>query len=87
MDKEIASGGEVEIERFPTRTLEARSKDLVPVFDYLQTTKYQKTRYTEVLWVFLSTDSYYDMSLAYKPYMPFVLFLFPSPCILAFDAN
>lgn len=44
-DRDIASGGEVEIERIPTRTIEARSKDLVPVFDYVQTTKYQKTRY------------------------------------------
>lgn len=45
MDPEITLGGEVEIERVPTRTIEARSKGLVPVFDYLQTTKYQKTRY------------------------------------------
>lgn len=45
MDREIDSGGEFEIERVPTRTIEARSKDLVPVFDYLQSTKYQKTRY------------------------------------------
>ncbi|PON61475.1 Breast carcinoma amplified sequence [Parasponia andersonii] len=44
MDKEIALGGEVEIERILTRTIEARSKHLVPVFDYLQSTKYQKTR-------------------------------------------
>ncbi|XP_062077818.1 autophagy-related protein 18f [Humulus lupulus] len=44
MDKEIALGGEIEIERFPTRTFEARSKDLVPVFDYFQTIKYQKMR-------------------------------------------
>ncbi|KAF4395901.1 hypothetical protein G4B88_028071 [Cannabis sativa] len=44
MDKEISSGGEVEIERFPTRTFETRSKDLVPVFDYFQTIKYQKMR-------------------------------------------
>ncbi|XP_065862256.1 autophagy-related protein 18f isoform X2 [Euphorbia lathyris] len=28
--------GEVEVERIPTRTIEARSKDLVPVFDYLR---------------------------------------------------
>lgn len=44
MDREIDSGGEFEIERVPTRTIEARSKDLVPVFDYLLSTKYQKTR-------------------------------------------
>ena len=45
MDPETASGGEVEIERIPTRIIEGRSKGLVPVFDFLQTTKYQKTRY------------------------------------------
>ncbi|XP_078428567.1 autophagy 18 F-like protein isoform X2 [Wolffia australiana] len=28
--------GELELERMPTRTIEARSKDLIPVFDYLQ---------------------------------------------------
>ncbi|XP_022716961.1 autophagy-related protein 18f-like [Durio zibethinus] len=36
--------GEIEIERFPTRMIEARSKDLVPVFDYLQTPKFQQAR-------------------------------------------
>ncbi|XP_042063600.1 autophagy-related protein 18f-like isoform X2 [Salvia splendens] len=34
-------GGEIEIERFPVRMLEARSKDLVPVYDYLQNSKVQ----------------------------------------------
>lgn len=38
-------GGESEIERFPVRMLEARSKDLVPVFDYLQNPKFQRGRY------------------------------------------
>ena len=52
MGKEIGSGGEVEIERIPTHTIEARSKHLVPVFDYLQTSKYQKTRYAEVAHIF-----------------------------------
>lgn len=37
-------GGEIEIERFPVRMLEARSKDLVPVFDYLQNPKFQLGR-------------------------------------------
>ncbi|KAL1562928.1 autophagy-related protein 18f-like isoform X2 [Salvia divinorum] len=37
-------GGEIEIERFPVRMLEARSKDLVPVFDYLQNSKVQRGR-------------------------------------------
>ncbi|XP_043705024.1 autophagy-related protein 18f-like isoform X2 [Telopea speciosissima] len=41
---ENASGGEIEIERIPTRMIEARSKDFVPVFDYLQTPKIQQTR-------------------------------------------
>lgn len=38
-------GGEIEIERFPVRMLEARSKDLVPVFDYLQNPNFQRGRY------------------------------------------
>lgn len=44
MPDEDAVGGEIEIERFPTRMIEARSKDLIPVFDYLQSPKYQQTR-------------------------------------------
>ncbi|KAF2285834.1 hypothetical protein GH714_008317 [Hevea brasiliensis] len=36
MDRETALGGEIDVERIPTRMIEARSKDLVPVFDYLQ---------------------------------------------------
>ncbi|KAF8391481.1 hypothetical protein HHK36_023786 [Tetracentron sinense] len=39
-----AFGGEIEIEGIPTRTIEARSKDLVPVFDYIQTPKFQQSR-------------------------------------------
>ncbi|KAG6423811.1 hypothetical protein SASPL_114214 [Salvia splendens] len=35
-------GGEIEIERFPVRMLGARSKDLVPVYDYLQNSKVQR---------------------------------------------
>lgn len=42
--EENVLGGEIEVERFPTRMIEARSKDLVPVFDYLQTPKFQKAR-------------------------------------------
>ncbi|XP_043688630.1 autophagy-related protein 18f-like isoform X2 [Telopea speciosissima] len=41
---ENASGGEIEIERIPARMIEARSKDLVPVFDHLQTPKFQQPR-------------------------------------------
>ncbi|XP_027340566.1 autophagy-related protein 18f isoform X1 [Abrus precatorius] len=44
MDEEAASGGEIEIERIPTCMIEARSKDLVPIFDYIQTPKSQQTR-------------------------------------------
>ncbi|EOY12607.1 Autophagy 18 F isoform 4 [Theobroma cacao] len=44
MAEENAFGGEIEIERLPTRMIEARSKDLVPVFDYLQTPKFQQAR-------------------------------------------
>ncbi|CAN4104079.1 unnamed protein product [Withania somnifera] len=39
-----AFGGEAEIEIFPTRLVEARSKDLVPVFDYIQALKIQQGR-------------------------------------------
>ncbi|KAE9616944.1 hypothetical protein Lal_00034977 [Lupinus albus] len=35
MDEKAASGGEIEIERFPTRMIEARPKYLVPIFDYI----------------------------------------------------
>ncbi|KAL7186451.1 hypothetical protein ACSBR2_028239 [Camellia fascicularis] len=44
IDVDDACGGEIEIERIPTRMIEARSKDLVPVFDYLQTPKFQQAR-------------------------------------------
>ncbi|XP_011097925.1 autophagy-related protein 18f [Sesamum indicum] len=45
--EEGACGGEIEIERVPTRMLEARSRGLVPVFDYLQTPKSQQGRITD----------------------------------------
>ncbi|KAM1343275.1 hypothetical protein PS2_007413 [Malus domestica] len=48
MDDETASVGEIEIERIPTRMIEARSKDLVPVFEYLQTPIFQQTRVASV---------------------------------------
>ncbi|KAI3456987.1 hypothetical protein Pfo_013650 [Paulownia fortunei] len=48
MDEDSACGGETEIERFPIRMLEARSKDLVPVFDYLQAPKFQQGRISVV---------------------------------------
>ncbi|XP_058756502.1 autophagy-related protein 18f [Vicia villosa] len=44
MDVEAASGGEFEIERIPTCMIEARPKDLVPIFNYMQTPKSQQTR-------------------------------------------
>lgn len=44
IDSGSLSGGETEIERIPTRTVEARSKDLIPVFDYLQLPKSQQPR-------------------------------------------
>ncbi|RDX93173.1 Autophagy-related protein 18f, partial [Mucuna pruriens] len=44
MDEEAASGGEFEIERIPTSMIEARSKDLVPIFDYVQTSNLQQPR-------------------------------------------
>lgn len=47
MDGETAAGGEIESERIPTRMIEARSKDLLPVFDYLQTPVFQPTRWED----------------------------------------
>jgi len=44
VDDAEALQGEIEIERIPTRMIEARSKDLVPLFDYLQTPKFLHTR-------------------------------------------
>ncbi|KHN47845.1 Breast carcinoma-amplified sequence 3 like [Glycine soja] len=44
MDEEAALGGEFEIEKIPTRVIQARSKDLVPIFDYIQTSKFQQIR-------------------------------------------
>ncbi|CAL5405677.1 unnamed protein product [Camellia sinensis] len=44
IDVDDACGGEIEIERIPTHMIEARSKGLVPVFDYLQTPKFQQAR-------------------------------------------
>lgn len=37
-------GGEIEIERIPTRTVEARSKELIPIFDHLQSSRFQHLR-------------------------------------------
>ncbi|OIW15456.1 hypothetical protein TanjilG_28655 [Lupinus angustifolius] len=44
MDEEAASGGEFENERIPTRMIEVRSKNLVPIVDYIQNLKLQQTR-------------------------------------------
>ncbi|ESW04971.1 hypothetical protein PHAVU_011G140900 [Phaseolus vulgaris] len=44
MDEKAASGGEFEIEKIPTRVIEARLKDLVPILDFIQTSKFQYTR-------------------------------------------
>ncbi|GFP89981.1 autophagy-related protein 18f, partial [Phtheirospermum japonicum] len=44
VNEEGTCGGEIEIERVLTRMLEGRSKDLVPVFDYLQSPKFQQGR-------------------------------------------
>lgn len=41
---EIDHPGELDIERITTRMVEARSKDLVPVFDYLQSSKISQPR-------------------------------------------
>ncbi|XP_073016237.1 autophagy-related protein 18f-like isoform X1 [Primulina eburnea] len=44
VDEENTRGGEIELEKFPTRIIEARSKNLVPVFDYLQAPKIRHGR-------------------------------------------
>ncbi|KAG8386192.1 hypothetical protein BUALT_Bualt03G0123400 [Buddleja alternifolia] len=44
VDEEGSCGGETEIERFPIRGLEAKSKNLVPVFDYHRTPRFQQGR-------------------------------------------
>ncbi|KAJ4981654.1 hypothetical protein NE237_032491 [Protea cynaroides] len=41
---ENASRGEIDIEKIPTHMIEARSKHLVPVFDYHKTSKIQQLR-------------------------------------------
>ncbi|MBA0676128.1 hypothetical protein Goari_017634 [Gossypium aridum] len=43
MAEENAFSGEIEIENFSAQMIEARSKNLVPVFDYVQTPKFQQT--------------------------------------------
>lgn len=48
-DDDSDTGGEIEIERVPTRTVEARSKELIPVFDYLQSPMFQQPRYHSYL--------------------------------------
>lgn len=49
IDEENDLGGEIEIERIPTRMIEARSKDLVPVLGYLRAPKFQQGRCVELL--------------------------------------
>jgi hypothetical protein len=44
MENVNISGGEIEIERFPTRNIEARVKDLVPAVDYPQSSNFEKLR-------------------------------------------
>lgn len=63
MDEENAMQGEIEIERIPTRMIEARPKDLVPVFDYLQTPKFLHARCVEVLYVHFS--DYVDSNIVF----------------------
>ncbi|XP_051136363.1 autophagy-related protein 18f-like [Andrographis paniculata] len=57
IDDECTHGGEFEIESVPTRILEARSKNLVPVFDYLQTPKLQTGRISVIDQLHGSEDS------------------------------
>ncbi|GMI65478.1 ARABIDOPSIS THALIANA HOMOLOG OF YEAST AUTOPHAGY 18 (ATG18) F [Hibiscus trionum] len=48
MYEENSSAGEIEIEKLPTRMIGARKKSLVPVFDYLQASKFQQARIPSV---------------------------------------
>lgn len=48
MGEDNASAGEIEIERIPTRIIEARSKDLVPIFDYVHAPKFQQIRCAKI---------------------------------------
>ncbi|KAF3332967.1 autophagy-related protein 18f-like protein [Carex littledalei] len=41
---EASDEGEIEIEQLPTRTIEARSRDLIPVFDSLQMIRFHHSR-------------------------------------------
>lgn len=43
-ESDYGMGGEIEIERIPFQTIEARSKELIPVFDHLQWPKFQPSR-------------------------------------------
>ncbi|XP_054792659.1 autophagy-related protein 18f-like [Prosopis cineraria] len=44
LNEESTSEGEIDVERIPTHVIEARAKDLVPIFDYLQPRSSQQTR-------------------------------------------
>ncbi|KAM7504119.1 hypothetical protein LguiB_003023 [Lonicera macranthoides] len=44
IDEENDLGGEIEIEKIPSRMIEARSKDLVPVLGYLHAPKFRQAR-------------------------------------------
>ncbi|CAL5393001.1 unnamed protein product [Camellia sinensis] len=49
IDGEGTPGREIEIERIPTCMIEARSKNLIPVFESLPTPKFQQGRCAEVI--------------------------------------
>jgi len=51
IDEEDSSRQEIEIEKIPTRMVEARSKVLVPVLDFLQTSKFEQERCVFVLYI------------------------------------
>ena len=53
MNEKNYSGEEIEIERIPTCMIEARSKEMVPVCNYLQTPKIQQTRFTRFFCLFI----------------------------------
>lgn len=53
-DNGNTSSGEIEIESIPTRTVEARSKDLIPVFDYIRTPGFQQSRCIMTPYMYMS---------------------------------
>ncbi|KAL5972799.1 hypothetical protein ACLOJK_039605 [Asimina triloba] len=64
-DSDETLAGEIEIERIPTRLIEARSKDLIPVFNHLQSPTFQQPRCIELCFLALflrAVSKYYYLN-------------------------